>query len=670
MNRRHPVLLAIPRGLVLLFILACVAACGDEREELLDEADAEAKGLQYEDLVAAGAYPDAGKTRISFADRSADSGLTGVNHSGRDGEKEYLIEAVGPGPAVLDYNGDGLMDYFVPEGDVLLNYELVEQSGEKGRLFPFMRPKDPKPEPYYDQLWRNNGDGTFTDVAKEAGLVDDRWSFGATALDYDGDGDTDLFVANFGADRLWRNNGDGTFTDVAEELNVAGDPRVWSTCAAAGDVDGDGRLDLYIAAYADPAAEVSKQRAAKRLPWGSVAATVPGRACRWRGMLVYCGPVGLAGQHDRLLRQQEDGTFLDVTKEWGLIPPVSQYGFTVGMVDFNDDGLLDIYVANDSVENFMWQQYREPDGRIVFRDTSDTLGVKYGHGLNAQASMGMAIADIDQDGLFDILVTNFSHDYNNIYKGKRVGDAGSFFFKDRGLKVMGQPVYLDLSWGAGWFDFDNDRDLDLYIANGHVYAEIDHFTRLQSKYFQYNALFECMEPARMGYREIGTKAQQSPPSGVDPANLDAGDGMAVRACSRAATFGDYDNDGRVDIIVGNLNRAPTLLMNTSVQDTGTNWVKLSLRQSDGNRDALGASVYVEAGERKQRFPILRCSSFLGSNDPRLHVGLGDAGTCEVTVTWPGAERTTTVFRGLEAGKHYVLDRDSGEATPQALPVWK
>ena len=250
--------------------------------------------------------------------------------------------------------------------------------------------------------------------------------------------------------------------------------------------------------------------------------------------MAYCGPLGLEQQHDRCLRQRADGTFEDVTEAWGLRPPEAQYGFTSTIYDFDDDGLLDIYVANDSVENFMWRQRRDADGRIRFTDEADTLGVKYGHGENPQASMGMCVADADGDGLFDILVTNFSHDYNNIYKGKRVGEAGSMFFQDRGLKVMGMPSYHDLSWGCGWFDFDNDIDLDLFIANGHVYKEIDRFPQNVSRYAQLNALFECMDASRFGYREVGKKAQRNAMAGVDTTKLDAGPGMEVEHCSRAA----------------------------------------------------------------------------------------------------------------------------------------
>ena len=655
------------RLVALAALVLGVPGCGDDTLRPFAEHPDDGV-LKYEDLVRTG-YPDAGPTRIRFEDHSKASGIVAANHSGRNGVKEYLIEAVGPGPACLDFDGDGYMDVYVPEGDVLSNYDLVEVQDPlaPNRLRPLLRPKVPKPEPYLDQLWRNNGDGTFTNVAAKAGIVDDRWSFGATAFDFDADGDTDIFVANFGANRLWRNNGDGTFSDVAEAVGLAGDPAVWSTCASVGDVDGDDRLDVYVAAYAEPAAEVNKQRIAKKLPWGTAASSVPGRACRWRGIPVYCGPISLVPQHDSLHRQNEDGTFEDMTTSWGVVPPAAQFGFTTAMFDFDDDGRLDIYVANDSVENFMWHQYALKNGGIRFRDASDTLGVKYGHGLNAQASMGMAVGDIDRDGLFDILVTNFSHDYNNIYKGKRVGGAGSFFFKDRGLKVMGQPVYLDLSWGAGWFDFDNDTDLDLFIANGHVYKEIDNFARLQSKYDQLNALFECIEPERMGYREVGAKAQVDPPSGVNPADLDAGDVMKVRKCSRSATFADFDNDGRVDILVGNLNDAPTFLRNTSPGGPDAQWAKISLAQPGENREALGASLVVSADGVSQRFPVLRCASFLGSNDPRLPVGLGKATTCTVTVTWPGLARETTTFEGLAAGKHWVLDRASGTAREAPLP---
>lgn len=624
-------------------------------------------GLDPGELHELTAWAEAGPTQLRFEDVTAASGITAVNHSGRVGVKEFLLEAVGPGPAWLDYDGDGWMDVYLPDGDVFDHYDLVtEHDKDARRLRPLLRRHADGPDDPRDTLWRNRGDGTFEDVTAAAGIHDMRWSFGATAVDIDGDGDTDIFVANLGEDRLWRNRGDGTFEDVAPALGLAGDVGQWSTCAAAADLDGDGRLDLYVAGYADPAAEVDKRRRDpnQRLPEGTPPREIGGRACRWRGMDAYCGPVGLDAQHDRMLRQREDGTFEDVTALWGLVPPTPCFAFTVGIADFNEDGLLDIYVANDSVESFLWMQSRGEDGRIRFRDLAVVMGVKWGHNENPQASMGMSIADADRDGLLDILVTNFSHDYNNIYKAKRVPQTNSWFFRDRGLAVWGAATYLDLSWGCGWYDLDNDADLDVVIANGHVYKEVDAFPAIGAHYEQYNAFFECMDAATLGYREVGAKAQLRPAAGVDPAHLDAGPGAAVKRCSRGAGFCDWDNDGRMDVLFGNLNGPVTLLRNTSPGDG--RWIKLRLAQGGGNPDGLGALVRVTSGEITQTLPVRCGTSFLGTDDPRLHVGLGGASSCRVEVRWPEPDATSVVYEGLAAGALWLLHRD-GTATSGPLP---
>jgi hypothetical protein len=665
----------VPRtpSLLLLLLLAALpawAGCGAEEE---------APGAAPDDADLAPAAPAsdpwaaAGPTGLRFDDVTAKAGITEPNHSGRPGVKEYLVEAPGPGAAWVDYDSDGFLDLYVPDGDVLANYEFVHEADPANPdvTRPVLRKKAEPGETHRDQLWRNKGDGTFENVAAAAGIEDTHWSFGATAFDYDADGRTDIYVCNYGPNRLWRNNGDGTFTDIAEKVGLRGDPHAWSTAAAVGDVDGDGRLDLYVGAYSDPAAEVERLRLKQKLPPDTSIDEVNARDCTWRGIPAYCGPVGLKGLHDTMYRQREDGTFEDVSVRWGLRPRIPLYTFTILMYDVDEDGLQDLYVANDSVENLLWMQTRSESGRILFREEADRLGVKYGRLITPQASMGMAAQDVDQDGRIDIFVTNFSHDYNNLFLARLAAGGGALYFKDYGLPTMGQQVHYDLSWGCGWYDFDNDGDRDLFVANGHVYKEIDLFEKTGAVYDQHNTLFECMDAPALAFREVGAKAQVHAGPETPLADLDAGSGMAVQACSRQAAFADFDNDGRMDVVVLNMNTPPTVLRNTSPQDEGDSWVKLSLRQPGGNREALGAIVEVSAPDgRTWRVPVIRQVSFLGCDDPRLHVGLGGAATCDVRVIWPGAERATTSFPGLAAGGHHLLDREGAEATRLPLPAFR
>jgi hypothetical protein len=606
-----------------------------------------------------------------FEDVTKAAGVLGKNHSGRGGVKEYLPEAVGVGPAWFDYDHDGRMDLYVPDGDIFSNYILSREPdpASPGRLRSVLHAKSPKPEVFHAKLWRNLGAGKFEDVAEQAGVQNDRWGFGALAWDYDGDGWTDLFVANFGKCRLYKNGGNGTFRDVAEEVGLAGDEASWSTCATCGDYDGDGRLDLYVGRYLDIGHEVNRQREIRRLPEGEPVESITGRACKWRGLDAYCGPLGLVAQHDSLYRQEEDGTFRDVSRETKILPKSPKYAFTSMFCDLDGDGLMDVYVANDSEENFLWKQRRDAKGKPFFEDVSESRGVKYGQQQNAQASMGACIVDIDQNGVPDIFITNFSHDYNNIFLGRQ--NPGGVSYIDRGLQVMGQSVFYDLSWGCGWYDFDLDADLDLFIANGHVYKEIDLFERTGTSYDQYPAVFECLDAKSLKYREVGPKPFKGPnarpPAGVKYEDLFAGAGLEVKRCCRGAAFGDWDDDGDVDVYVQAMNEDPIALENRLPAGPSRHWLKLSTRMpGTKNTEAIGAMVTVRTeGGPSQTFPVYRCQSFLGTDDPRIPVGLGAATRAKVKVVWPGVDKKSTEFE-VDADAHYELTPD-GQATRQAPP---
>ena len=602
-----------------------------------------------------------------FVDASESSGFDAVNHSGVAGRKEYLIEAVGPGPACLDFDHDGRMDFYVPDGDTFDNYTASREPdpAKPSALRPVLRMRSPRLASHPSHLYRNLGNGRFEDVAEKAGVTNERWGFGSLAWDYDGDGWTDLFVANFGLCRLYRNNKDGTFTDVAEQVGLAGDLTSWNTCATCGDYDGDGRLDLYVARYSSPAREVERQREIRQLPEGTPIEQIPGRSCKWRGIDAYCGPVGLEAQHDSLYHQEADGLFRDVSVEVGVRPKAPKYGFTSYFFDFDQDGLLDIYVANDSEENFLWKQSRV-DGKVVFEDVAERLGVKYGQTQNAQASMGCCTADINQDGLPDIFVTNFSHDYNNIFIGSRY--VGGVSFKDRGLQVMGQSVFWDLAWGCGWYDFDLDADLDLFVANGHVYKEIDLFERTGTAFEQYPALFEALDSKKMKFREVGPKPIKGPsarpPAWLKYEDIFAGDGLEKKVSARAACFNDFDDDGDVDVLVLGMNVKPVLLRNDVAHGPSRRYLKLIPKMpGTKNLEAIGGVVAVSTeGGPTQTFSIYRCQSFLGTDDPRIPVGVGAAATAKVVVTWPGADKKQTTFENLATDACYELTPD-GKATP-------
>jgi len=615
---------------------------------------------------------------MRFEDASAASGIHGTNHSGRKGPKEYLFEAIGVGPACLDFDRDGLMDVYEPDGDELTNYRLAWEPDPDDPDRPRARlvrkpPAQTAATNHPAHLWHNLGDGRFEDVAAKAGVTNLRWGFGALAWDYDGDGWTDLFVSNFGGCRLYRNRGDGTFVDVAPDVGLFGDASLWTTCATCGDYDGDGRLDLHVTRYADPAKEVDRQRRAKKLPEETPVDSIPGRSCVWRGIPTCCGPVGLAAQYDALYRQQEDGTFRDVTEEVGLSPDAPKYGLTSCFVDFDGDGRLDVYVANDSEENFLWHQERDEAGKIVFRDVAERVGVKYGDAQNPQASMGVCVADVNRDGILDLFVTNFSHDYNNVFIGHRY--PGGVSFKDRGKQLMGESVFYDLAWGCGFHDFDLDGDLDLFVANGHVYDDPQLFDRTGTTYAQYPAVFECLDATKPVYREVGPKPVRgpngSPPPWLTYERIFAGKGLETKTCGRGACFFDFDNDGDMDVLVEAMNDAPTFLRNDVAHSAARRWLVLVPRMPETrNPEAIGATVAVTTGAVTtgpvtQTFPVYRGQSFLGTDDPRIHVGVGGATSARVVVTWPGADRRTTSYELGATDAAYELTPD-GQARRMTL----
>jgi len=526
-----------------------------------------------------------------FVDAAPAAGLTVRNVSG-EREKTMIIEAKGGGIGFLDYDGDGYLDVYVINGNT------------------FAQPR-PQPPPS-NRLYRNNRDGTFVDVSVAAGVGDTAWSMGCAAADYDNDGDQDLFVTNYGPNRLYRNTGDGRFDDVATAAGVAGKAG-WSTGAAFGDYDGDGDLDLFVGNYVkfDPAIRPDK------MPYQV-----------WKGLKIFHGPNAYAGERNELYRNDGDGTFTDVTERTPAIARTALRSFQCVWVDIDDDGDLDLYVANDSDPNELYRN----DGGGRFTDISFSSGAAYSDDGATQAGMGVAWGDYDGDGRGDLFVTHFSEDYSTLYHNE-----GGGVFADVSYAANAAEVSMPcVSWGTGFHDYDNDGDLDLFVANGHVYPIIDAYD-VGTSYAQRNHLLENDGSGR--FAEIGAQL---------------GPDMARMRVSRGAAFGDYDNDGDVDVVVLNADDTPSLLRNEG--GNRQHWLQVSLRGCRSNRDGIGARLLLTAGGKVQRRDVMSSYSFLSTSDLRVHFGLGAAARAELLeIRWPSGQ--VQQLRDLPADQWLLVAED-------------
>jgi enediyne biosynthesis protein E4 len=523
-----------------------------------------------------------------FVEGAAKSGLASFRETCGTAAKDYLVEELGSGVALFDYNNDGLLDVFLVNGS---SFEFLDN------------PNLPKPS---SRLFRNNGDGTFTDVTIASGLINQGWGMGVTVGDYDNDGYRDVFITNFGANALFHNNGNGTFTNVTREAGLEGGN--WSTGCAWGDYDRDGRLDLYVARYVD------FERSRIPRPGANT-------YCTYRGVPVACGPRGLPGLADLFYHNEGNGKFREVSADIGLRDTIRAYGLGVVWLDFDNDGWPDIFVANDSMPNYLWRNKR--DG------TFEEIGLEAGCALSAdglaQSNMGIAVGDYDNDGWLDLYVTHFSEDYNTLYHNSR----GQFedVTSQAGLATVS---YNELSWGTGFIDFDNDGWRDIFVASGHIYPQAD---RAGNSYFQHNQLLQNLRNGRFAL--------------VSPEES----GFREARSSRGAGFGDLAGKGRIDVVVNNIDNQPFLY--ELARNSRGHWVRLRLVGTTSNRDAIGARVAVTAGGLTQIDEVRSADSFFSSSDVRLHFGLGDAAIVDqVQIRWP--DGMTEERTGLAADREYLI----------------
>ncbi len=528
------------------------------------------------------------------------AGLLLQNVSGEI-DRSTINETVGNGVCLHDVDGDGWLDVFIPNGS---------------RSRPFPKGTEPR-----SALYRNRGDGTFEDITSRAGVgAPGYWAQGCVFGDIDDDGRPDLFVTGFGRYILYRNLGEGRFQDVTAAAGLSGG-RGWSTGAAFGDYDGDGRLDLYVSQYVDYQA-------------GSPPLPKPGAGvnCFYRGFPVICGPRGLKGSFGRLFHNEGSGRFRDVTRISGLRTDPTAYGLGAIWSDFDLDGDLDLYVANDSTPHYLYRN----DGGGRFTEVGTVAGVAYSEEGRAQAGMGVDAGDYDNDGDPDLVVTNFSHDYSTLYR-----NDGKLFFQDVALSSgFGPPTVPTLGWGVSFLDYDNDGRQDLFLANGHVYPQIDGYN-LGTSWKEHDQLFHNEGNGR--YRET---------------TGESGPAFEEWHSARGCAIGDFDNDGDIDIFVNNIDETPSLLRNDG--GNARHWIGLRLVASGRNLEAIGARVTLVAGGMSQTREIHAGSSHNSSSDPRLQFGLGGAtGIERLVIRWPRGRIQTVGPLAIDR-YHTLKEPDGGQ----------
>jgi len=547
------------------------------------------------------ASSDVSPLGVNFLDAAKESGLNAKTIYGGEHKNKYLLETTGCGVAFYDYDNDDWLDIFLVNG---------------WRLEGFPKGHEP-----VSRLFKNNRDGTFTDVTIAAGVAHSGWGQGCCVGDYDNDGNDDLFVSYFGKNRLYHNNGNGTFTEVGEKAGVATNGKRWNSGCAFVDYDRDGKLDLFVANYID-----------MDLTTAPVPESGP---CLYKGVMVACGPPGLVGGKNVLFHNNGDGSFTDVSESSGILAANGSYSLGVLTADFDNDGWHHNYVANDSTASALYQN--KHNGK--FTDIAMEAGCALSADGKPQAGMGVSAADYDMDGNLDIVKTNFAGDTPSLYH-----NLGSAAFEDATFPAgLGKHTQY-LGWGCGFFDFDNDGWPDILLCNGHVYPEVEQLTT-EAGYAQRKLLYRNLRNGRF-----------------EDVSLNAGPGISAPTASRGCAFGDFDNDGDLDFVVNCVNAPPQLIRCEST--TKNNWIKIRAIGTKSNRSGIGARIACVtkiSGQEKPHRQIDEVRSgggYYSQNDLRVHFGLGQAEKVEILeIHWPSGQ--TDSLKDLRPNQLYYVTEGKG-----------